>query len=418
MIDCPPSLGLLTLNALVAADTVLVPIQCEYFALEGLADLIETLRRVQHQLNPKLELEGIVLTMYDDRTNLSRQVRDDIARAFRRFTVENCHSPETSGSGRLLLRKPVLLYDIKSKGAEAYLHFAREIISHGNAKERHSVEDSTPCCPLFRQPAARKDCWNSRWIRLFQTNTSRALFRSPAVERADSVDQKQWHRSACDCPQSRLSIPINCRRAPLASCKNCRSEDDSGSDSKDVSEYKTLELALIENIQRQDLNPIEEATAYASLINEFQLTQDEVAHRVGKDRSSIANYLRLLKLPQEIKERIQNSELTMGHARALSSLDNAAAQIELAARIVAEQLNVRQIEELIRNYKNNGKKQSRKSSEAASKDPNVRAAETSLQELFGTKVTIHQAESGKGTLEIHFENGDDLIRIYDLIVGG
>ncbi|MCI0445326.1 AAA family ATPase [bacterium] len=135
IIDCPPSLGLLTLNALVAADTVLVPIQCEYFALEGLADLIETLRRVQHQLNPKLELEGIVLTMYDERTNLSRQVRDDIAKHFggsllKTVIPRNIRLGEAPSFG-----KPVLLYDIKSKGAEAYLHLAREIIGHGNQKK-------------------------------------------------------------------------------------------------------------------------------------------------------------------------------------------------------------------------------------------------------------------------------------------
>ncbi len=135
IIDCPPSLGLLTLNALVAADAVLVPIQCEYFALEGLADLMETLRRVQHQLNSKLELEGIVLTMYDERTNLSRQVREDIAKHFgssllKTIIPRNIRLGEAPSFG-----KPVLLYDIKSKGAEAYLHLAREIISHGNQKK-------------------------------------------------------------------------------------------------------------------------------------------------------------------------------------------------------------------------------------------------------------------------------------------
>jgi ParB family chromosome partitioning protein len=188
---------------------------------------------------------------------------------------------------------------------------------------------------------------------------------------------------------------------------------------KDVSEYKTLELALIENIQRADLNPIEEAAAYASLMEDFELTQEEVAQRVGKDRSSIANYLRLLKLPDEVKARIQKSEISMGHARALSSLEAVAAQVELAGRIVAEQLNVRQVEELIRNWKSEGKKRAKHhAAEPAPKDPNVRAAENRLQEHFGTKVNIHQNEQGKGTLQIHFENADDLIRIFDLILGG
>ncbi|MCI0412860.1 AAA family ATPase [bacterium] len=135
LIDCPPSLGILTLNALCAADSVLVPIQCEYFALEGLADLLETLRRVQHQLNPQLAMEGILLTMYDERTNLSRQVREDLSKHFgdsllKTMIPRNIRLGEAPSFG-----KPVLLYDIKSKGAEAYLHLAREIIAHGNQKK-------------------------------------------------------------------------------------------------------------------------------------------------------------------------------------------------------------------------------------------------------------------------------------------
>ncbi len=135
LIDCPPSLGLLTLNALSAADSVLVPIQCEYFALEGLADLLETLRRIQHQLNPALSMEGILLTMYDERTNLSRQVREDLLKHFgdsllKTVIPRNIRLGEAPSFG-----KPVLLYDIKSKGAEAYLHLAREIITHGHEKK-------------------------------------------------------------------------------------------------------------------------------------------------------------------------------------------------------------------------------------------------------------------------------------------
>ena len=135
LIDCPPSLGLLTLNALCAADSVLVPIQCEYFALEGLTDLLETLRRIQHQLNPKLSMEGILITMYDDRTNLARQVKEDLTKHFRDTLLKtviprNIRLGEAPSFG-----KPVLLYDIKSKGAEAYLHLAREIIGHGNEKK-------------------------------------------------------------------------------------------------------------------------------------------------------------------------------------------------------------------------------------------------------------------------------------------
>jgi ParB family transcriptional regulator, chromosome partitioning protein len=179
---------------------------------------------------------------------------------------------------------------------------------------------------------------------------------------------------------------------------------------RDVSEFRTLEWALIENIQRQDLNPLEEATAYASLIDDFHLTQEELAQRVGKDRSSIANYLRLLRLPSEIKERIERNELTMGHARALISLDKAKDQLELANRIIAEQLNVRQVESLIRSGKASRKK-ARGGPGTTAQDPNVRAAQQKLQEYLGTKVSI-----GPTKIEIYYETPDDLIRIYEKLI--
>lgn len=135
LIDCPPSLSILTLNALCAADSVMIPIQCEYFALEGVADLMETLRRVQQQINPGLGVEGILLTMYDERTNLAKQVREDIEKHFGSLLMKtiiprNIRLGEAPSFG-----KPVLLYDVRSKGAEAYLQLAKEIISHGKQKK-------------------------------------------------------------------------------------------------------------------------------------------------------------------------------------------------------------------------------------------------------------------------------------------
>ncbi len=127
-VDCPPALSLLTVNALTAADSVLVPIQTEYFALEGLTELLETIERVKFGFNPNLALEGIVLTMYDDRTNLGRQVTDDIRKHFgdevyRTVIPRNVRLGEAPSFG-----KPVLAYDVKSKGSEAYLALAREFL--------------------------------------------------------------------------------------------------------------------------------------------------------------------------------------------------------------------------------------------------------------------------------------------------
>jgi len=135
-IDSPPSLGLLTLNALVAADAVLIPLNCEYFALEGLAELVSTLKRVRAALNPTLDIEGVLLTMYDERTNLGQQVSRDIRgyfqeKVFNTVIPRNIRLGEAPSHGL-----PVILYDVKSRGAEAYLALAREVLARRAASER------------------------------------------------------------------------------------------------------------------------------------------------------------------------------------------------------------------------------------------------------------------------------------------
>jgi chromosome partitioning protein len=131
-IDCPPSLGLLTLNALVAADAVLIPLHCEYFALEGLADLVATLKRVRGSLNPTLDIDGVLLTMHDERTNLGQQVARDVReffqeKVFQTVIPRNVRLGEAPSHG-----KPVILYDAKSRGAEAYLNLAKEVLARAS----------------------------------------------------------------------------------------------------------------------------------------------------------------------------------------------------------------------------------------------------------------------------------------------
>jgi chromosome partitioning protein len=130
-IDCPPSLGLLTVNALAAADSVLIPLQCEYFALEGISELTATMRRVQKALNPTLELEGVLLTMVDERTNLTQQVMADIRTHFKEKVFATLVPRSVRLAEAPSFGKPVLLYDIRSKGAEAYLDLAKEVMAHG-----------------------------------------------------------------------------------------------------------------------------------------------------------------------------------------------------------------------------------------------------------------------------------------------
>ena len=134
ILDCPPALGLLTLNALTAADSVLVPIQCEYLALEGVSELLDTLMRIRRTLNPNLAVEGIVLTMYDERTTLSKQVASDLrsffgAQVFESVIPRNVRLAEAPSHG-----KPIHFYDIHSRGAEAYINLAKEVISNGQKR--------------------------------------------------------------------------------------------------------------------------------------------------------------------------------------------------------------------------------------------------------------------------------------------
>lgn len=131
IVDCPPSLGLLTVNGLTAADSLLVPIQCEYFALEGVTELFDTLARLRRGLNPNLSIEGLLLTMYDERTNLSAAVAQDLRDFYGSQVLEtviprNVRLAEAPSHG-----KPIILYDIRSRGAETYLQLAKEILSHG-----------------------------------------------------------------------------------------------------------------------------------------------------------------------------------------------------------------------------------------------------------------------------------------------
>jgi len=142
VIDCPPSLDMLTVNALIAANSILIPIQCEYFALEGVSELMETIRQIRRLRNPELEIEGVLLTMFDDRTNLSHQVMEDLKgffgdKLFSTIVPRNIRLGEAPSHGR-----PILLYDIKSKGAESYIKLAKEII-HGTEKGARSGIERT-----------------------------------------------------------------------------------------------------------------------------------------------------------------------------------------------------------------------------------------------------------------------------------
>jgi ParB family chromosome partitioning protein len=182
---------------------------------------------------------------------------------------------------------------------------------------------------------------------------------------------------------------------------------------KEVPDDNLLEIALIENIQRENLNPIEEAQAYKKLIETVGLTQESLASRVGRDRSYITNYLRLLRLPDDVQHLVKDGRLSTGHARTLLALEHVDLQRRIARQIIDGGLSVRATEQLVQ--KSSEEKPARRSAPQAI-DPNIKAAETKLRRTLGTQVKILQAADGRGRVEISFFSTQDLDRIYNLLM--
>lgn len=177
---------------------------------------------------------------------------------------------------------------------------------------------------------------------------------------------------------------------------------------KDFERRDSLEVSLIENIQRENLNPIEMAEAFNKLVNEFNITQDELSAKIGKDRATIANYLRLLKLPEEIKSLISDGALTVGHAKAILSIEGRANQIEIAKRISQKGLSVREAENLVKKY-------TRKTKIKKTKDPQISLLEQDLIRTLGTKVKIlHKGKRGR--IEIEYYSLEELDRLLDILL--
>jgi len=186
---------------------------------------------------------------------------------------------------------------------------------------------------------------------------------------------------------------------------------------QDVADPQMLELALIENIQREDLNPIETAHAYERLNRELGLSHEEIGRRTGKDRTSIVNTLRLLKLPKEVQLLIAAQRLTMGHAKAILGLPSAEAQIQVAEKAAAQGLSVRQVESLVQELTSDRERTGTAKKEAKKDDPNVKAAMDELERALGTRVRIVELSEQRGRIEIDYYSQAELDRLFQQMVG-
>jgi len=184
---------------------------------------------------------------------------------------------------------------------------------------------------------------------------------------------------------------------------------------RDVDDETLLVLALVENLQREALNPIEEAEGYQALGERFELTQEEIAKAVGKSRSAVANSIRLLRLPSSVRKLVDGADLSAGHARALLSLDDAVRMGELARKAVKEGWSVRTMEEAVSSEGGGGSRRKKRS--RASRDPVVEALERRLQERLSTRARIRGAARGKGVIEVPFHGTEDFERLFALIAG-
>jgi len=186
---------------------------------------------------------------------------------------------------------------------------------------------------------------------------------------------------------------------------------------QDVADPRMLELALIENIQREDLNPIETAHAYERLSRELGLSHEEIGRRTGKDRTSITNIVRLLKLPKEVQLLVAEHRLTMGHARAILGLPDATTQIQIAEKAAAQNLSVRQVEALVQELTAERPKEGSGHRKEQALDPNVKAAIEELERALGTRVRIVELSEQRGRIEIEYYSQAELDRLFQHITG-
>ena len=354
LLDCPPSLGPLTVNALVAADRVIVPVQTEYFALEGLAGLLDTLALIQRELNPRLAVAGMLLTMHDGRTRLARDVEREVREHFPDARLRHrdpAQRPHRRGAELRAPRDPPRPAQRRRGGvlrararrwppvADAAPDEALERPQRGMGRGLAAIlsDLATPA-----RATTRRSCASSpvELIAPEPRAAAQALRRGGARRRSPSRSRERGVlQPVLVRPRAGRHLRARRRRAPLARGAAGRASRRCPALVQHRDDAASLEVALIENMAREDLNPVEEARAVAALVEELGLTREEVGRRVGRSRVAISNLLRLLDLPDEALDAARGRARSReGHGRALLLAEDHADRRRLARAAVERRL--------------------------------------------------------------------------------
>ncbi|MBQ1886155.1 MAG: AAA family ATPase [Bacteroidales bacterium] len=420
IIDCAPSLATVTINALVASDSVIIPIQSEFFALEGLGKLLNNIKLIQGELNPNLTIEGFLLTMFDSRLRLANQVADEVRRHFGSMVFETIINRNVRLSEAPSHGKPVILYDAMSNGSNNYLNLAKEVIAKNqnkglgrgldallsNAGQSMEIKHEGPASSLTA----------TREIELSQ------IVPNPFQPRSE-FDRQKLQELADSITQMGVIQPITVKKISVGRYQIISGERRFRACSlaglktipayvKDVEKDSMLEMALVENIQREDLDAIDIAISFQRLIDECNLTQEALSPRVGKNRATIANYLRLLKLPPKIQMEIKSGALSMGHAKAILGLEGENLQAKVAERIVQEGLSVRETEALVQ--KLNAPSPKKEAKTAAAISPAARNLGEIFGRYFGGKVSVKPRKKG-GELVLAYRDEKQLDELLNVL---